>query len=114
MAVEPVIETDFYGKGFQQVEDNMKMKGGRILNFGATRTDIERLTSNEREREFIDTRPSALPEKRAWQMRPREKRKEIGPSMKFGSHFQAERLMEKLKDTTCAFFTQDGVVGGNV
>ena len=72
------------------------MKGATVMNFGASRTDADRL-SKAREvtsRADVDV---PVPEHKAWSMRPRDKSKEIGPSMRFNAHFQAERLMETLK-----------------
>ena len=43
MTTNPVHESDFYGKGFSQARYNAAMKGPRIMSFGATRTDNERL-----------------------------------------------------------------------
>ena len=45
-------------------------------------------------------------------MRPRNKSKEIGPSMKFNSHFQAERLMSTIQANTQTFFTVNEVNSG--
>mmetsp|Transcript_42932 Transcript_42932/g.56791 ORF Transcript_42932/g.56791 Transcript_42932/m.56791 type:complete len:89 (+) Transcript_42932:396-662(+) len=44
-------------------------------------------------------------------MRPRQKTREIGPSMRFNSHSQAERLMDSLKNKTQQFFTREDVTG---
>lgn len=43
-------------------------------------------------------------------MRPRNKEMEIGPAMKFGKHFQAERLLDTLASRTNTFFKPEDVV----
>ena len=99
MTVSPVNETDYYGKGFSQMSHTAKMVGPPRMAFGATRSDQERIQTAVKSNSFIDSCPSE-PEWIAWNMRPRQKTKEIGPSMRFNSHFQAERLMEQLKNQT--------------
>jgi hypothetical protein len=76
------------------------MKGARILNFGATRTDQDRMKQAKEKAAVADPDQSTKPEWKAWSMRPRNKSKEIGPSMRFNSHLQAERLLEGLKNST--------------
>ena len=95
MTVKPIQESDYYGSGFEQTRLKHMMKGPRVMNFGATKTDQDRLAKAKKETGVKD--PSYhVPEAKAWSMRPRDKSKEIGPSMKFNSHFQAERLMDTL------------------
>ena len=86
------------------------MKGPRVMSFGATKTDEDRLSKVREATRMTDSCPSE-PEWRAWSMRPRNKSKELGPSMRFNSHFQAERLMETLKSNTQAFFSAKEVTG---
>ena len=86
MTVKPVHETDYYGKGFDQMSCNAKMKGPQRMNFGAPRKDDDRLMAAKAKSSFIDSCP-ASPEWLAWNMRPRQKDREIGPSMRFNSHF---------------------------
>ena len=74
-----------------------KMVGPPNMNFGATRGDGDRAKKAKDKNAYIDSQPTD-PEWVVWKMRPREKKKEIGPSMRFNSHFQAERLMEALKN----------------
>ena len=80
------------------------------MNFGADRGDGDRLEKATAKQAYIDSVPTD-PEWTNWQMRPREKGREIGPSMRFNSHFQAERLMENLKNQTQTFFTREQVTG---
>lgn len=75
------------------------MKGPPKMSFGAVRSDEERVTTAADKNKIFDSVPTE-PEWLVWKMRPREKSKEIGPSMKFNSHFQAERLMDALKNRT--------------
>ena len=110
MTVKPVNETDYYGKGFEQLSHANKMVGPPRMNFGADRGDSDRMEKAKSNHAYIDNVPTQ-PEWTSWKMRPREKKKEIGPSMRFNSHFQAERLMEALKNTTQTFFTRDQVTG---
>ena len=97
MTVAPVTETDYYGKGFDQASHNQKMVGPPRMRFGALRSDEQRIETAIKKNSYIDSVPTD-PEWITWQMRPREKSREIGPSMRFNSHFQAERLMEQLKN----------------
>jgi hypothetical protein len=99
MTIKPVEETDYYGKGFEQMSNTAKMLGPPRMNFGAPRVDNDRLVAATQKHSFIDSCP-VTPEWIAWNMRPRDKKKEIGPSMRFNSHSQAERLMESLKNKT--------------
>ena len=87
-----------------------KMVGPPNMNFGATRGDGDRAKKAKDKNAYIDSQPTD-PEWVVWKMRPREKKKEIGPSMRFNSHFQAERLMEALKNQTQTFFTKEMVTG---
>ena len=43
MTEKPVEETDYYGKGFSQMSHTAKMLGPPRMNFGANRTDADRL-----------------------------------------------------------------------
>ena len=111
MTVQPIQETDYYGKGFTQAKLKKEMKGPRVMNFGASRTDADRM-SKAREvtsRADVDV---PVPESRAWSMRPRDKSREIGPSMKFANHFQVERLMSTLKANPQTHFTTNEVIQG--
>ena len=81
------------------------------MSFGATKTDEERLERAQAEQRWKDHCPN-LPEWKAWEMRPRNKSKEIGPSMKFNAHFQAERLMDTIQANTQTFFTTKEVTSG--
>ena len=86
MTVKPIQETDYYGKGFEQTRIAKLMKGPRVMSFGAVRTDDDRLAKAKAEQNWKDSCPN-VPEWKAWSMRPRNKSREIGPSMKFNSHF---------------------------
>ena len=86
MTVKPVAETDYYGKGFEQISHTQKFLGAPAMNFGAFRGDEDRRETEVQKNSFIDSVPTE-PEWRVWQMRPREKKKEIGPAMRFNSHF---------------------------
>ena len=86
MTVKPVEETDSYGKGFEQQSHAARMLGPPRMNFGATRGDGDRIEAAVDRNSFIDSQPTE-PERITWQMRPRDKAKEIGPSMRFNSHF---------------------------
>ena len=110
MTVSPVNESDYYGKGFEQMSHASKMLGPPRMNFGAPRVDDDRIVSAVAKNSYLDSQPTD-PEWMVWQMRPREKKKEIGPSMRFNSHFQAERLMDNLKNRTQTFFTRNQVAG---
>ena len=81
------------------------------MNFGAAKNDEDRLVKAHAEQSLRDHSPS-IPEWQAWSMRPRNKSKEIGPSMKYNSHFQNERLMDSIKSTTQAFFSTMEVTKG--
>ena len=80
------------------------------MQFANTLTDKERRVAAVAKNSYIDSVPTE-PEWTNWVMRPRQKSKEIGPSMRFNSHFQAERLMENLKNRTQMFFTKEQVTG---
>ena len=86
MTIKPIQESDYYGSGFEQNRLNNLMKGPRVMSFGARKTDEERLERAQAEQRWKDHCPN-LPEWKAWEMRPRNKSKEIGPSMKFNAHF---------------------------
>ena len=72
MAVKPVAESDYYGKGFSQMEHKRQMVGPPVMNFKAMKSDGERIKTAQANNSYIDSAP-AEPEWRAWQMRPREK-----------------------------------------
>lgn len=56
------------------------------MNFGANRGDKDRIEKASENQAYLDSVPTD-PEWTNWKMRPREKNKEIGPSMRFNSHF---------------------------
>lgn len=43
MTVKPVEETDYYGKGFEELSHARKFVGPPRMNFGADRGDCDRL-----------------------------------------------------------------------
>ena len=88
MTVKPVEETDYYGNGngFSQMSHTAKMVGPPNMNFGAIKCDNDRIATAAAKNGFIDSAPTE-PEWKTWRMRPREKNKEIGPAMRFNSHF---------------------------
>lgn len=63
-----------------------KMVGAPRMNFGAPRVDGDRIKAAAKRHSFIDSCPPQKPEWVVWDMRPREKTREIGPSMRFNSH----------------------------
>ena len=56
------------------------------MNFGAMTSDDDRIQTASAKNQFLDSVPTE-PEWKTWKMRPREKNKEIGPAMRFNSHF---------------------------
>jgi len=62
------------------------MLGPPKMSFGAVKSDDERVTHATEKNMVFDSAPTE-PEWQVWKMRPREKGKEIGPSMRFNSHF---------------------------
>ena len=86
MTVKPVEETDYYGQGFSQMSHVAKMVGHPRMNFGAITSDNDRINTATAKNSFIDSAPTE-PEWKTWRMRPREKKKEIGPAMRFNTHF---------------------------
>ena len=85
MTSEPIEETDYYGKGFAQLDHVRRMLGPPRMNFGGLRTDQDRIDQASNANSFIDSAPTE-PERMTWKMRPRNKSKEIGPSMRFNAH----------------------------
>ena len=110
MTTDPITETDYYGKGFAQAKANKAMMGQRVMSFGATRTDHERLTEAMSKNAIADPDPPK-PEWKAWDLRPRNKNREIGPSMRFNSHLQAERMMDNFTKNTMTYFMPREVTG---
>ena len=43
MTVAPIQESDYYGSGFEKTRLKKMMKGPRVMSFGATKTDEDRL-----------------------------------------------------------------------
>jgi hypothetical protein len=58
----------------------------------------------------LDNVPNT-PEHKAWNMRPREKQREIVPAVRFNSHFQAERLVDLMQERTFSMFDTNSVRG---
>ena len=65
MAIKPVTETDYYGRGFSQQNHNRQMVGPPRMSFGAMRTDEERIQTALESNSFIDSAPTE-PEWRVW------------------------------------------------
>lgn len=85
MTIKPISETDYYGQGREKIASAKKMVGPSRMNFGAPRVDDDRLINAWKKNKLIDHSPH-IPEGQAWNMRPRVKANEIGPTMRFNSH----------------------------
>lgn len=54
--------------------------------------------------EVLDPTP-AMPQVKAWSMRPRDKANEIGPNFKFGPKMQIQRLSDNIMAQTSNLFS---------
>ena len=43
MAEKPIEESDYYGKGFSQMEHKRQMVGPPVMSFKAMKSDVERI-----------------------------------------------------------------------
>jgi hypothetical protein len=78
MTNEPVFENDYYKIDLEKMKSYKNMKGDKFMNFGGLKTDSDRMKKQMRVNSFIDSTP-LLEEWDAWNLRPREKDKEVGP-----------------------------------
>ena len=58
MTVKPVNETDYYGKGFEQLSHAQKFVGAPRMNFGADRGDSDRLEKANANQAYLDSMPT--------------------------------------------------------
>ena len=58
MTVKPVNETDYYGKGFEELSHARKFVGPPRMNFGADRGDCDRLEKATAKQAYIDSVPT--------------------------------------------------------
>jgi hypothetical protein len=66
-------------------------------------------------KETLELDPSpAVPELKAWNMRPRDKKKEIGPAFKYGPKMQMQRLNEKLDSQINHLFTDKDIRSNHI
>ena len=83
------------------------------MRFGAPRSDKERLNDTSYKHAFYDNKPTMKPEHENWVMRPREKKKEIGPEFRFNSNLQVERIMDDLTSVCGKYFDQKEICSDN-
>lgn len=74
------------------------------MHHGAFRTDRERLDSCKYKTAFVETKPTGKPEHMCWDLRNRDRSKEIGPQFRFNNTIQVERVMDKLSYDTGKYF----------
>ncbi len=65
------------------------------MNFGAFRTDRDRLDYFIKNQATLDSKPTS-PQHLNWKLRQVEKSRQIGPEFKFNSSLQVQRLMDSL------------------
>lgn len=88
VSATPLVLDDHYGQGFTKNEVKKRRKGPASMNFGAPKGDADRLIKcNRLTNDFIDNTVSTI-ERVAWNMRPRDKKKEIQPQIRFNNHLQ--------------------------
>lgn len=79
-------------------------KGSKEMHYKAHRTDTERGEDQHYINSRLDTNPPANPEHKNWSMRPRDRRKELGPEFRFSSNLQIERVLDSLNKETTKYF----------
>jgi hypothetical protein len=82
------------------------------MNFGAVRTDQERLQKSISSNQYLDAKPTN-PEHFNWKLRPRTRQQEVGPEFRFNAHLQVERMMDHLKKSTGHQYTTADVKGSS-
>lgn len=65
------------------------------MHFHKVKSDQDRLQQSHSANQCLDSCPT-LPEHQNWRMREREKKKEIGPNLRFGPRLQIERVTDQL------------------
>ena len=91
MSVAPIKENDYYSPSATKLTQIMNFKGPQYIKFRAPRCDVELAEQVRKETSVIDT-TVGLNYVKAWNMRPRDKKKEIGPRFRFNHKIQMERL----------------------
>ena len=112
MVEEPVLPNDEYMNNLKRAGVNKSFKGAPSMQFGGTKTDDDVLHRMAQEAAMVDTTP-CMPERLAWNMRPRDKRKDIGPSFKFGTRIQMQRLNDQIKNRTNNVFSDQEITSQN-
>lgn len=103
MAAEPVEDPDQLCSTLELRNENIKrFKGQTSLHYGAVRTTKERTDKAAPEMRIMQTIPSK-PEHQNWQLKPREKHREIGPQFRHDDQLQVQRLMKHLSSNTSQF-----------
>ena len=82
MSEKPIIDPDqVTSKLKSQSLHTSKFLGSSKLNFGAHKSDRDRIEKSLQLFEYLDNKPIPKPEHLNWQMRKRNKTAEIGPNM---------------------------------
>ena len=82
MTNDPIFENDYYKIDLDKMKSYQNMKGDKFMNFGGLKTDSDRMQKQMRVNSFIDSTPN-LEEWDAWNLRPRNREKEVGPQFRF-------------------------------
>lgn len=113
MSKTPLICQDKVSTNVQSIMDKShSMQGSRMMHFGATRTDNERIGKSVQTNSRLDIDPIQQPEHRNFTLRPRSKQSEVGPQFKFRYKLQQERLMDQLNQTFGTNYAQKNVKSG--
>ena len=80
------------------------------MQFGAFRTDRDRLDYFIKNQEFLDCKPTS-PQHLNWKLRQVEKSRQIGPEFKFNSSLQVQRLIDTLTNDVGKYFQTEDIHG---
>ena len=78
------------------------------MSFNAPKCDKDIKKSYRDQAIMVDTTP-VLPERINWNMRPRNKSKEIGPEFRFSHRVQLQRVSDGLHNTTRNVFKHNDI-----
>ena len=107
-----MINNDAYREGDKQ-QYKSEMKGRDHFKFTNNSSQSDRIQNNYNFNSSLDPSPAETGWA-AWNLRPRELHKEVGPKLKFNYRNQLERIVDSLNSQTGHHFDNDEIVDKGV
>lgn len=114
MAANPVVISDEYTTKYgDKTQERALSIQPRQMNFGGLKGDTDRKKRMDEVNCLIDNSVT-VGESVAFELRPRDKSKEVGASMHLNNHFQVERLANTLENAGLTCTVEEAFGQGNL